>query len=126
MRARKVGETGVQRNSAIAVKAPQVDYWALNAGDGARLDGKTPTKLKDKEGNEVDIRKLRAEAAAKRLAASSTAANMPVHGNTLTGKAAPIAEETKKPQTLVSKRKSRVGSKYSRLKQSGNCAFEGA
>eukprot|EP00980_Cylindrotheca_fusiformis_P030596 scaffold25085_cov215-Cylindrotheca_fusiformis.AAC.1 len=90
MLADRTGTTGVQRNAAIPEAAPEVDYWAVNAGDGARLDGKSPSVLKDKEGNEVDIRKLRAEAAARRaeaaaaaqaniLAASST-------GQTLTGK----------------------------------------
>lgn len=124
--AEKIGETGVQKNSAIAVKAPQVDYWAIKAGDGARLDGKTPTTLKDKEGNEIDIRKLRAEAATKRLAAMSTGVNMPSTGKTLNGKPALIAEESKKTPTPVSKRKSRVGSKYSRLKQGGRFAFDGS
>merc|ERR1712130_589032 len=47
----------------------QVDYWAVNAGDGARLDGKSPSSLKDRNGNEVDIRKLRAEAASRRAEA---------------------------------------------------------
>lgn len=121
--AESIGQTGVQKNAAIAIKAPEVDYWAINAGDGARLDGKTPTTLKDKEGAEIDVRKLRAEAAARRLAATSTTSNMPSAGTTLDGKAA-IMEDTvvKKP----SMRKSRVGSKYSRLKQSGGFAFEGA
>lgn len=123
MVAESIGQTGVQKNAAIAVKAPKVDYWAIRAGDGARLDGKTPTALKDKEGNEIDVRKVRAEAAAKRLAAVSTAANMPSAGTTLDGKAAAIVDNESKKPTL---RKSRVGSKYSRLKQSGGFAFEGS
>jgi len=123
MVAESIGQTGVQKNAAIAVKAPKVDYWAIRAGDGARLDGKTPTALKDKEGNEIDVRKVRAEAAARRLAAASTASSMPSAGTTLDGKAAEIVDnESKKP----SLRKSRVGSKYSRLKQSGGFAFEGS
>lgn len=123
MVAESIGQSGVQKNAAIAVKAPTVDYWAIRAGDGARLDGKKPTTLKDKEGVEIDVRKVRAEAAARRLAATSTAANMPSAGTTLDGKAAKIVDaEAKKP----SMRKSRVGSKYSRLKQSGGFAFEGS
>ena len=116
----------MQKNSAIAVKAPQVDYWAVNAGDGARLDGKKPTSLKDKNGNEVDVRKLRAEAAAKRLAAMNSGANMPSAGTTVDGKSTPVIDEPAKPQIPVTKRKKRVGSKYSRLKQSGGFAFEGS
>lgn len=112
-----------KKNAAIAVKAPKVDYWAINAGDGARLDGKKPTSLKDREGNEIDIRKVRAEAAARRLAATSTASNMPSAGTTLDGKAAPIVDEKPKKK---SSRKSRVGSKYSSLRQSGGFAFEGS
>lgn len=123
MVAESIGQTGVQKNAAIAVKAPKVDYWAINAGDGARLDGKKPTSLKDKEGNEIDIRKVRAEAAARRLAATSTASNMPSAGTTLDGKAAPIVDEKPKKK---SSRKSRVGSKYSSLRQGGGFAFEGS
>ena len=63
--AERTGSTGVQRNAAIPDRAPQLDYWAVNAGDGARLDGKQPAALKDREGNEVDVRRMRAEAAAK-------------------------------------------------------------
>jgi len=123
MVAESIGQTGVQKNAAIAVKAPKVDYWAVRAGDGARLDGKKPTSLKDKEGNEIDVRKVRAEAAAKRLAALSTAKNMPSAGTTVDGKAtAIVGDEPKKPAP----RKSRVGNKFSRLKQSGGFAFEGS
>jgi len=81
MIAHRTGVTGVQKNAAIPVKAPEIDYWALNGGDGARLDGKTPMALKDKEGNEVDIRKLREAALSrsnsevKATEASATTAN---------------------------------------------------
>lgn len=131
--AERTGGTGVQKNAAIAVKAPQVDYWAVNAGDGARLDGKKPSILKDKEGNEIDIRKLRAEAAAKRMAAMNAKMNMPeaTTGMTVAGKVVPIQQEggandnPTSSTTLASKRKSRIGSKYSKLKQ-GGAAFGGA
>lgn len=125
--ATKTGTTGVQKNAAIAVKAPQVDYWALAAGDGARLDGKTPSTLKDKSGNEIDVRKLRAEAAAKRLAAATAAMNMPSAGTTVDGKiTTPAVEVDAANKPPVSKRKSRIGNKFSRLKQSGGFAFEGS
>lgn len=125
MLADKVGSTGVQKNAAIPEVAPQVDYWAVSAGDGARLDGKSPAKLKDKEGNEVDIRRLRAEAAAKRAEAAAAArATMAGTGKTLNGSAAPEQPEPK-ASAPVSKRKTKVGSKYSRLKQSGT-AFRGS
>jgi len=125
MIAEKTGSTGVQKNAAIPEAAPEVDYWAINAGDGARLDGKVPAQLKDKEGNEVDVRNLRAEAAARRAEAVAAAqAQMSASGKTLTGK-----EVESKPAAAatapVSKRKTKVGSKYSRLKQSG-VAFNGA
>jgi len=131
----KTGVTGVQKNAAIAVKAPQVSYWAVNAGDGARLDGKTPTKLKDKEGNELDIRQLRAEAAAKRAAALAAAStkSMPTAGTTVSGEATTAKDDqsvatsaSSSSAAPVSKRKSRIGNKYSRLKQSGGFAFQGS
>lgn len=68
--ASQTGATGVQLNAASVQstnKAATVDYWAVNAGGGARLDGKTATPLKDKDGNEVNVRELRALAAAKRV-----------------------------------------------------------
>lgn len=123
MVAERTGTTGVQRNAAIPEEAPEVDYWAVNAGDGARLDGKSPTVLKDKEGNELDVRKLRAEAAARRAeAVAATQATMTSSGKTLTGKAVPAEATAAAP---VSKRKTKVGGKYSRLKTSG-VAFKGA
>ena len=124
MVAERTGTTGVQRNSAIPEKAPQLDYWAVAAGDGARLDGKAPAPLKDTEGNEVDVRKLRAEAAARRAAAAARAAAeasslppLPAAGEG--------AAEQKPPAVPVSKRKSRVAGKYSRLNKS-NAAFQGS
>ena len=101
----KIGATGIQRNAAIPVQAPKVDYWAIQAGDGARLDGKQPAVLKDKDGTELDIATIRADAAAKRAAeAAAAAAN---------AEAAP------------SKRKSKVGGKYSKLKPKA-AAFQGS
>ncbi|CAJ1918503.1 unnamed protein product [Cylindrotheca closterium] len=120
----RAGTTGVQNNAAIPVKAPEVNYWAVNAGDGARLDGKSAVALKDKAGNEVDIRKLRAEAAARRAEAAAAAqAKMTSTGKTLTGKE--VAHEVKTTTAPLSKRKTKVGGKYSRLKTSG-VAFKGA
>ena len=88
---------------------------------------RNPSVLKDKDGNEVDIRRLRAEAAARRAEAASKVqpASLTGAGKTLNGDA--ISEEAQKPvaSVPVSKRKTRVGSKYSRLKQSG-VAFKGS
>lgn len=135
MMAEANGGTGVQRNAAIAVKAPQVDYWAVNAGDGARLDGKKPAVLKDSQGNEIDIRKVRAEAAARRLEAlkeEGSVRSMPSGGKMVNGK---VVEESPDlnpgsaaaaAAPMAAKRKSRVGSKYSKLKQSGGFAFQGS
>jgi ubiquitin fusion degradation protein 1 len=131
--AERTGRTGVQKNAAIPEAAPQVDYWAVNAGDGARLDGKSPSILRDKDGNEVDVRKLRAEAAAKRAEAAAAAQSASLSssvGKTLKGEDVPPATappgvgggQTAAP---VSKRKTKVGSKFSRLK-SGNVAFKGS
>ena len=133
MLAERVGRTGVQKNAAIPEVAPEVDYWAVQAGEGARLDGKAPTSLKDKEGNEVDIRKLRAEAAAKRAQAAAAAqANLSTSGlstsggKTLSGESVgPDTEMPSGPAAPVSKRKTKVGAKFSRLKQSG-MAFKGS
>lgn len=126
MVAERTGTTGVQKNAAIPEQAPQVDYWAVAAGDGARLDGKKPASLKDKEGNEVDIRKLRAEAAARRAEEAAAAqARMSGSGKTVTGEAAPAVAQPAVPTAPVSKRKSKVAGKYSRLKQS-NVAFKGS
>jgi hypothetical protein len=126
MVAEQTGTTGVQRNAAIPEAAPEVDYWAVNAGDGARLDGKSPTVLKDKEGNELNIRKLRAEAAARRAEVAAAAqAKMTPSGQTLNGKEVSAETNPAAPAAPVSKRKSKVGGKYSRLKTSG-VAFKGA
>lgn len=126
--AHETGQTGVQPNAAIPVKAPNVDYWAVNAGDGARLDGKAPASLKDKDGSEVDVRKLRAEAAARRAQqaqeqqqqASSSSSSFKQLARQQSAE-----QETDSSTAPVSKRKSRVGSKYSRLKGSSK-AFQGS
>ena len=127
MLAERTGGTGVQKNAAIPEAAPEVDYWAIQAGEGSRLDGKKPAVLKDKEGNEVDVRRLRAEAAARRAEAAAKAqpASLSGAGKTLNGDT--VSEETQKSAASApaSKRKTRVGSKYSRLKQSG-VAFKGS
>ena len=131
MLAERTGTTGVQMNAAIPQAAPQANYWAVAAGDGARLDGKTPSTLKDKDGNDIDIRKLRAEAAARRAeaAAASSAKLMASSGKNLQGEEIPPDEEAAKKAAASaapkSKRKTKVGSKYSRLKQSG-AAFQGS
>uniref|UniRef100_A0A7S2A2U1 Uncharacterized protein n=1 Tax=Trieres chinensis TaxID=1514140 RepID=A0A7S2A2U1_TRICV len=119
----RTGSTGVQRNAAIAIRAPEVDYWAVQAGDGARLDGKAPAPLKDRSGQELDLRKLRAEAAARRAAAAAKEAS----ASSLSGASmASSKEDEKKPAGIVSKRKTRTGNKFSRLKKSGASAFIGS
>ncbi|KAL7509776.1 hypothetical protein ACHAXN_010573 [Cyclotella atomus] len=123
----QMGATGVQPNAAIAVQSPTVDYWALNAGDGARLDGKAPTALKDKSGAEVDLRKIRAEAAARRAAEQAKSMALPAVGKTIKGEEvmveAPAAADGEGGPP-VRKNKSRTGGKYSKLK-SGGSAFHG-
>lgn len=130
MMAEATGSTGVQRNAAIPETAPQIDYWAVNVGggEGARLDGKKPADLKDAEGNVVDVSKLRAEAAARRAEAAAkaaaesamqTSAGKNLNGEVVAAAAAPAKSGA------VSKRKTRVGHKFSRLKQSG-VAFQGS
>lgn len=136
----RTGETGVQRNAAVAdYTAPRADYWAVRAGDGARLDGKDPTPLRDAAGREVDVRALRAEAAARRAAAAAkrvaeATASLPSAGITIeNGEAITVgpstgvagAEDANVPNPEISKRKSRIGGKYSRLKKSAT-AFKGA
>jgi len=59
--ATKTGSSGVQRNSAIPIKAPEPQYWAQNAGGCARLDGKIPQQIKDKSGNNIDLNTPKAE-----------------------------------------------------------------
>ena len=133
MLAEKTGATGVQKNAAIPQAAPQIDYWAVNVGEsgGARLDGKKPAELKDAAGNVVDVRKLRAEAAARRAAAavSASAAELSARaGQTVEGTKVAAdeaaAHAAKKPTAPVSKRKKRVGSKFSQIKGSST-AFQG-
>lgn len=128
MLAEKTGATGVQRNAAIGVQSPGVDYWALSAGGGARLDGKAPTPLKDKSGAEVDLRKMRAEAAARRAVeqAKATAA-LPTTGKTIKGEEVEVdnaaAAAAGKPPAR--KNRSRTGGKFSKLKNAGGTAFHG-
>jgi len=98
------------------------------------LDGKSPSVLKDKDGNEVDVRKVRAEAAAKRAKALAAATSigkqkmMASTGKNLQGEeVGPDAETLQHAVSTAvptSKRKTKVGSKYSRLKKAG-MAFEG-
>jgi ubiquitin fusion degradation protein 1 len=126
MLAERTGLTGVQKNAAIPEAAAQVDYWALAAGDGARLDGKQPATLKDKEGNEVDIRSVRAEAAARRAEAAAAAqAHLTASGGQTVGGQAVAPTAPVAPAGSISKRKTKVGSKYSRLK-GANLAFQGS
>mmetsp|Transcript_3176 Transcript_3176/g.4355 ORF Transcript_3176/g.4355 Transcript_3176/m.4355 type:complete len:360 (+) Transcript_3176:449-1528(+) len=124
MVASRTGTTGVQTNSAIAVHAPGVDYWAVQAGEGSRLDGKKPAVLKDKAGEVVDVRKLRAEAAARRAeAAARAAALQPKEGRTVEGEKVELeVPNVMAPPTR--KTKSRTGAKYSRLKSRAS-AFGG-
>jgi ubiquitin fusion degradation protein 1 len=125
----EIGQTGVQRNAAIPVAAPAVDYWAVAAGDGARLDGKAAPVLRDEAGRELNVRELRAAAAAKRAAeqAVAMAAGANGGGNTLSGKEAATVSVAAAAAAVqpVQKRKSRVGSKFSKLKPS-TAAFRGS
>jgi len=111
----RTGGTGLQKNAAVPDVAPEIDYWACNAGHGARLDGKKPAQLKDKNGNIVDEQRIRdrrnaaLEAAQRRSAAAAAAAS--------SSKAASATATA--PTQPVSKRKTKVGKKYSRLKQTG-------
>ena len=107
MLAERTGGTGVQRNAAIPQVAPQVDYWAINAGDGARLDGKSPSVLKDKEGNEVDVRKLRAEAAARRAEALAAAASTTGSKNMMTSSGKNLQGEEIPPDAEALRKASR-------------------
>mmetsp|Transcript_21227 Transcript_21227/g.30379 ORF Transcript_21227/g.30379 Transcript_21227/m.30379 type:complete len:436 (-) Transcript_21227:35-1342(-) len=136
MMATQTGATGVQRNAAIAIQSPKIDYWALSAGgNGSRLDGKAPTPLKDKvTGEEVDVRKIRAEAAARRAAelAKATAA-LPTAGMTIKGEEVKVENDGAAALSAgaggaagrvpVRRNKSRVGGKFSKLKNA--TAFQG-
>lgn len=125
----RVGSTGVQKNAAIPVVAPPPDYWAVAAGDGARLDGKPPSKLVDATGKEIDIRQLRAEAASRRAAEQKAASGIGTSnggGRSVDGKTVVESQPSSTiPSVPVSKRQSRVGSKYSKLKSS-TLAFQGS
>lgn len=130
MLAEKTGSTGVQQNSAVLQPAPEIDYWAVAAGDGARLDGKKPAVLQDASGSVVDVRQLRAEAAARRAqaeaAASASLSLQSKNGMTVSGEQVEASTEAAAAAAVpVSKRKKRVGSKYSKLKSSSS-AFQGS
>jgi ubiquitin fusion degradation protein 1 len=131
MIAPKKGATGVQPNAAIPEMAPEIDYWAVQAGEGARLDGKKPAVLKDATGNVVDVRQLRAEAAARRAAAEATAAAVAIpvtSGLTVAGEKVDVASHVANNAATtapISKHKTKIGSKYSRLKGSSS-AFLGS
>lgn len=124
MLADKAGSTGIQRNAAIPQMAPEIDYWALQCGSGARLDGKTPAQLKDKSGNvltddDIAIRRQQREAALQ--AAEERARREASTLNRATNN--PSVPFTEKPK--AKQRKSRVGKKFSKLKQSSS-AFQGS
>jgi len=98
--ATKTGATGVQANAAIPIKAPEASYWVTNAGGGARVDGKTAQPVKDKDGNVIDANSIKKDPS-------------------------PQDESTTPNQAMTaSKRKSRVGNKFSTRKGRG-VAFEG-
>lgn len=99
--AAKTGATGVQSNSAIPTKAPEVSYWATTAGGGARLDGKKAKPIMDKEGNVIDANSIKASAQDESL-----------------------TKKQEQPVMTASKRKSRIGNKFSTRKGRG-VAFEG-
>lgn len=124
--ASRTGATGVQSNAAVPRDAPTVDYWALKAGNGCqRLDGKKPAVLKTKDGEEVDVKKLRAEAAERRLKAMQQEADQKfssVEKSQKSNDGDGIESEKKS-----SKRNSRVGKKYSRQNKKGSVsAFQGS
>jgi len=140
----RTGETGVQQNSAFPEKAPNVDYWALQCGNGlgARLDGKNVNdKIVKSNGEVIDFCKIRAEAATQRLLAAAKANNnngVTGEGRTLNGKLDTFTKDgntpsSKKDNTAAevaaaktsTVRKSRVGNKYSKLKKDGGFAFGG-
>ena len=124
--ASQAGSTGVQPNAAIAVQSPTPDYWALNAGDGARLDGKAPSALKDKFGQEVDLRKIQAKAGARRTAEQAKNVALPVVGKTIKGEEVRVesGQSGDGDGPPVRKNKSHVGGKFSKLKPAGT-AFHG-
>ena len=116
--AERIGGTGVQKNSYIPVLAPAADYWAISAGNGGRLDGKSPTQLKDKEGNVIDVSNLRTKAEEKIKEAKNEERDKAF------AKASSSALNTEN-KTGSSHRKSRVGNKYSRKKGVGTSAAFG-
>jgi ubiquitin fusion degradation protein 1 len=81
----RVGQTGVQKNAAIPEVAPAVDYWAIRAGDGARLDGKPASELVDAQGNVIPVATLRAAAAAAAQQRAAVTINSSSQGKSLQG-----------------------------------------
>lgn len=124
--AERLGATGVQKNAAIPEEAPSVDYWALQSDGARRLDGKAPAPLIDSSGKEVDIRAVRAEAAARRLLMQQQSQGSSMNGSGRTTSTVNSASDTPPPELtkVESKRKSRVAGKYSKLKSS--TAFQGS
>lgn len=124
--AERLGATGVQKNAAIPEEAPPIDYWALQSDGARRLDGKAPAPLIDSSGKEIDIRAVRAEAAAKRLLVQQQSQGSSMNGSGRTTSTTNSASATPPPEPpkVESKRKSRVAGKYSKLKSSS--AFQGS
>eukprot|EP00804_Cyclotella_cryptica_P027478 CCRYP_007448-RA/>CCRYP_007448-RA protein AED:0.20 eAED:0.20 QI:80/-1/1/1/-1/1/1/224/138 len=122
----QAGSMGIQLNAAIVVRSSMPDYWVLNVGDGARLDGKAPSALKDNFGQEVNLRKIQAEARAKRAAVQASKVALPVVGKTIKGEEVRVESgqggDVGGPPVM--KNKSRVGGKFSKLKSAGT-AFHG-
>lgn len=135
----RTGATGVQRNAAIPQAAPESSYWAVVAGgEGARLDGKAAAALRDaKTGQILNVPQLRADAAARRHQQQQEATPQFFPGGN-GANSVPATDKQEQQQqessaqatttaasTVVSKRNSRVGSKYSKLKSGSNAAFQG-
>lgn len=130
MLAPRTGQTGVQSNAAIPQKAPAVEYWAMAAGEGSRLDGKAPAPLEKSDGTALNVRELQAQARAAAAEKRRSALADAVGGRSLAGNE--VAASTNGSNSTIEtpsaaakpQRKSRVGSKYSKLKQS-SVAFHG-
>jgi len=130
MFAKKTGMTGVQHNSAIAVNPPTEEYWSLHAGNGARLDGKTPGVIKNSKCDEIDSLKVKNKISSTTIAKanSTNTLRMPNIGTTLDGDVKLLSEEMVpegKSKASELKFKSHIGQTYSRLKQNGFSPFEG-
>jgi hypothetical protein len=124
----QTGAMEIQFNAAIGVQSPRIAYWALNASWGLLLDGKAPTLLKDKTGTEVDLRKIRAEAMARRATEQARAmVALPTVGKMIRGEEVMVDNKVVATaivgRPLVKKNKSSMGGKFSKLKASGGAAF---